>query len=80
MAQAEANITGRNEASLPSGPGEKLSLTGGLLALGLLVLSLFWMLQAGIISHGAQVAEAVPAVPAVGGLLVLTVVGLALRR
>jgi hypothetical protein len=80
VAEAEADIAGRDEGSLPSGPGEKLSPAGVLLALGLLVLSLFWMLQAGIISHGAQVAEAVPAVPAVGGLLVLSLVGLALRR
>jgi len=39
-----------------------------------------WVLQAEIISQGVQLGESVPVIPAVGALLVLTVLGLALRR
>ena len=37
-----------------------------------LVLSLVWMKTAGLVGHGAQLGESVPVVPAVGALLVLT--------
>jgi len=37
-----------------------------------LVLSLIWMKTAGLVGHGAQLGESVPVVPAVGALLVLT--------
>ncbi|MBU0609322.1 MAG: hypothetical protein KKI08_15660 [Armatimonadetes bacterium] len=50
------------------------------MALVLLAASLFWMLQAGIVSQGVQLGEAVPVIPAVGALLLLTVLGLGLRR
>lgn len=61
-------------------PSEGLSLWTFLLSLALLVVSLLWMLQAGIISQGVQLGEAVPVIPAVGALLLLTIVGLGLRR
>jgi len=50
------------------------------MALVLLAASLFWMLQAGIVSQGVQLGEAVPVIPAVGALLLLTLLGLGLRR
>ncbi len=37
-----------------------------------LVLSLVWIKTAGLVGHGAQLGESVPVVPAVGALLVLT--------
>jgi len=37
-----------------------------------LVISLVWMYKAGLVGHGAQVGESVPVIPAVGALLVLT--------
>jgi len=37
-----------------------------------LVLSLIWIKIAGLVGHGAQLGESVPVVPAVGALLVLT--------
>jgi len=49
-----------------------LSWRAIILALVFLVLSLVWMKQAGLVSHGSQVGESVPVVPAVGALLVLT--------
>lgn len=59
---------------------EGLSVISILLALVLLALSMVWVLQAEIISQGVQLGESVPVVPAVGALLLLTVVGLLLRR
>ncbi|MEN6549865.1 MAG: DUF6785 family protein [Armatimonadia bacterium] len=64
----------------PTSKPEGLSLLTFLLSLVLLALSLFWMLQAGMISQGVQLGESVPVIPALGALLLLTVVGLALRR
>lgn len=57
-----------------------LSWRAALLALIFLALSLIWMLYAGIIGHGAQLGESVPVVPAVGALLVLTLLLPLLRR
>ncbi|MEI6499492.1 MAG: DUF6785 family protein [Armatimonadota bacterium] len=64
----------------PQRPPEGLSVTSIILALILLGLSMVWVLQAEIISQGVQLGESVPVIPAVGALLVLTVLGLALRR
>ncbi|NPV45470.1 MAG: hypothetical protein HPY69_00825 [Armatimonadetes bacterium] len=79
MAEAEASIDTTHEQVVLGG-GERLSAATVIVAVGFLGLSLFWMLQAGIISHGVQLGESVPVVPAVGALLVLTVLGLTLRR
>ncbi len=49
-----------------------LSWRAVLLSAVLLVLSLVWMKYAGLVGHGVQLAESVPVVPAVGALLVLT--------
>ncbi|MGD9495856.1 MAG: DUF6785 family protein [Armatimonadota bacterium] len=49
-----------------------LSWRSVLLSLLFLVLSLVWMKHAGLVGHGAQLGESVPVVPAVGALLVLT--------
>jgi len=61
-------------------PLEGLSPWTVVISLVLLAASLFWMLQAGIISQGVQLGEAVPVIPAVGALLLLTLIGLGLRR
>jgi len=49
-----------------------ISLPTVVLSLLLLVGSLIWMKQAGLASHGVQLAESVPVVPAVGAVLLLT--------
>jgi len=49
-----------------------LSWRAVVLAALFLVLSLVWMKHAGLVGHGAQLGESVPVVPAVGALLVLT--------
>lgn len=59
---------------------EGLSVKAIVLAVIFLALSLVWMLYAGMISHGAQLGESVPVVPAVGALMILTLAGLVLRR
>lgn len=59
---------------------EGLSVTSIILALLLLAGSLVWVLQAEIVSQGVQLGESVPVVPAIGALMLLTVVGLGLRR
>ena len=59
---------------------EGLSFSTILIALVLLAGAMAWVLQAEIISQGVQLGESVPVVPAVGALLLLTVIGLLLRR
>ncbi|MFO8082002.1 MAG: DUF6785 family protein [Armatimonadota bacterium] len=50
------------------------------LSLIFLVFSLVWMYKAGLVGHGAQLGESVPVVPAVGALLVLTLLLPLLRK
>ncbi len=57
-----------------------VSLPTALLTAGLLVVSLMWMKQAGLVSHGVQLAESVPVVPAVSALLLLTLLLPIMRR
>lgn len=57
-----------------------LSWRAALLALVCLVLSLIWVKQAGLVSHGVQLAESVPVVPAVGALILLTLLVPLLQR
>lgn len=49
-----------------------LSWRAVVLSLVFLVFSLLWIKQSGLVGHGAQLGESVPVVPAVGALLVLT--------
>jgi len=49
-----------------------VSLPVAVLSFALLWLSIIWIKQAGLISQGVQLGEAVPVVPAVGALLLLT--------
>ncbi|MBC7289042.1 MAG: hypothetical protein H5T86_13595, partial [Armatimonadetes bacterium] len=46
----------------------------------LLVLSVIWMQHAGLISHGTQIGESVPVIPAVGAAILLTLLSPLLRR
>jgi len=57
-------------------------LTARAIALAILALvgSALWMRHAGLVSHGAQLGEAVPVVPAVGALVLLTLLAPLLRR
>ena len=57
-----------------------LSWRAILLSLVLLAVSLVWMKHAGLVGHGAQLGESVPVVPAVGALLVLTLLLPLLRK
>ncbi|MFW6156370.1 MAG: DUF6785 family protein, partial [Armatimonadota bacterium] len=50
------------------------------LSLIFLAFSLVWMYKAGLVGHGAQLGESVPVVPAVGALLVLTLLLPLLRK
>lgn len=79
MANAVASPDNSSANALPPRL-EGLARPTLLLTVGFLVLSLYWMLQAGIVSQGIQLGESVPVVPAVGALLVLTLLGLAARR
>lgn len=78
MPNTEARLVERPDIEEPQTEG--LTWWAIVLALALLAASLFWMLQAGIISQGVQLGEAVPVIPAVGVLLLLTLIGLGLRR
>jgi hypothetical protein len=75
--EAQAATPGPEPAARPT---EGLFPWTIVIALVLLAGSLFWMLQAGIISQGVQLGESVPVIPAVGALLLLTLLGLGLRR
>ncbi|MFW6156687.1 MAG: DUF6785 family protein, partial [Armatimonadota bacterium] len=57
-----------------------LSWRAVLLSLIFLVISLAWMYTAGLVGHGAQLGESVPVVPAVGALLILTLLLPLLRK
>ena len=57
-----------------------LSWRAVVLAFLCLALSLIWMKQAGLVSHGAQLGESVPVVPAVGALILLTLLLPLFRR
>ncbi len=46
----------------------------------MLVLSLIWIQHAGLISHGTQIGESVPVIPAVGAAILLTLLAPLLRR
>lgn len=50
-----------------------LSLKAIVISLGLLAVSLYWILRVGMIAHSTQLGESVPVVPAVAALLLLTV-------
>jgi len=75
----EASLSA-TEVQKESFASEGLSAWAVILSLIFLAASLYWMLQAGIISHGVQLGESVPVIPAVGALLLLTVLGLIVRR
>ncbi len=73
-------------AKEPYAAGQDLRAAYGLswravvLSLLLLVGSLIWVKQAGLVSHGVQLAESVPVVPAVGALILLTLLVPLLQR
>lgn len=79
MPESVPTVTTDHDTALPRSL-EGLSLTSIILGLVLLALSMVWVLQAEIISQGVQLGESVPVIPAVGALLLLTIVGLLLRR
>ncbi len=57
-----------------------MSASALVLSLGFLWVSMAWIYAAGMVGRGAQVGESVPVIPAIGALLVLTVLAPLLRR
>ncbi|MBM3477218.1 MAG: hypothetical protein FJX75_28460 [Armatimonadetes bacterium] len=57
-----------------------LSIKAVVLALVLLVVSLYWVLRVEMIAHSTQITESVPVVPAVAALILLTLIAPLLRR
>lgn len=80
MAQQVTPDTSSDDSAQPARAIYGVSLSTAALSLLLLLGSLIWMKQAGLVSHGVQLAESVPVVPAVGGLLLLTLLLPLLRR
>ena len=61
-------------------PPTGLSVRAVVVSLVLLAGSLYWMLQVGMVSHGSQLGESVPVVPAIAGLILLTLLAPLLQR
>ena len=59
---------------------EALSTKTLLLSLALLIVGLIWTRQAEMVSHGAQITESVPVIPAVAALIFLAALAPLLRR
>jgi len=57
-----------------------LSVKAVVLSLLLLAGSLYWILRVGMIAHGSQLGESVPVVPAIAGLILLTVIAPLVQR
>ncbi len=72
MAANRQTTTGLQEGTEGAEELYGLSWRAVILAGLFLVLSLIWIKIAGLVGHGAQLGESVPVVPAVGALLVLT--------
>ncbi|MCD6360496.1 MAG: hypothetical protein J7M38_06470 [Armatimonadetes bacterium] len=72
MAEQVTPVSANEGADQPAQPIYGVNAATVIWALILLLASLVWMQQAGLVSHGVQLAESVPVVPAVGGLLLLT--------
>ncbi len=72
MAANRQTTTGLQEGTEGAEELYGLSWRAVVLAGLFLVLSLIWIKIAGLVGHGAQLGESVPVVPAVGALLVLT--------
>lgn len=68
----------RDEEALEEAHG--LTVRAALLALVFFVISLYWMLKAGLIALGAQIGESVPVIPAIAAILILTLLSPLLRR
>jgi hypothetical protein len=56
-----------------------LSMPALVLSIGFLVVSMIWIYAAGMVGRGAQVGESVPVIPAMGALMLLTVLAPLLR-
>ena len=70
MAEQLKTEPGSEQSVQPAAEG--ISLMTLLLSLVLLVVSLIWVQHSEMISQGVQLTESVPVVPAVSGLLLLT--------
>ncbi len=68
----------RDEEALREAHG--LTVRAAILALVFFVISLYWMLKAGLIALGAQIGESVPVIPAIAAVLLLTLFSPLLRR
>ena len=68
----------RDEEALDEAHG--LTVRAAILALVFFVISLLWMLNAGLIALGAQIGESVPVIPAIAAVLLLTLLAPVLRK
>ncbi len=68
----------RDEEALDEAHG--LTIRAAVLALIFFVISLVWMLNAGLIALGAQIGESVPVIPAIAAVLLLTALSPILRK
>jgi len=59
---------------------EGLTLRAAVWSLVFLAVACIWIQHAGLISHGTQIGESVPVIPAVGAVIVLTLLAPLLRR
>ncbi|MFO7945638.1 MAG: DUF6785 family protein [Armatimonadota bacterium] len=57
-----------------------ITFSATILSLAFGVVSFIWVYVAGMISHGSQVGESVPVIPAIGAAMVLTLVAPLLRK
>lgn len=61
-------------------PLQGITFSATILSLAFGVVSFIWVYVAGMVSHGSQVGESVPVIPAIGAALVLTLFAPMLRR
>lgn len=70
----------RDQSATEVGRHHGVQFRALVVSLIMLAISLVWMRQAGIIALGVQVGESVPVIPAVGAILLLSLVGPLLSR
>ncbi len=75
QAQAKAIATEQQVAEI-----EGVTLRAVILSLLCLWVSLIWLKHAGLISHGTQIGESVPVIPAIGAVIVFTLLAPLLRK
>jgi len=57
-----------------------LTVSAFVISVVFLAISMVWVYTAGMVSHGSQVGESVPVIPAIGAVMLLTLIAPLLRR